>query len=210
MGQHGGPPAARAPWCGLTIVGGVREQLLVTRRGRGRDCAPRGARWGVFGQPLNLTVRRTAVTRPLNRSSLSLITAALIGVAQMYLLTILWGHISAHNPFPRWLFTLGLKGSVLHTVVFLSDALLNVILCLPAAYALCRLKPPRLLVYLIVAIVPGFLWGYRLFFTDASLVRYWPMFIPGLLLALLPLPLAALLVRRVLVHRTPNNSWRGP
>jgi len=111
---------------------------------------------GVVVRPLNFTVRRTAMSRPLNRSSMSLVAAALLGIAQMYLLTILWGYISAYTPLPRWLLTLGLKGTAFHAVVFLSDSLLNVIFCLPAAYGICRLRPPRLPVYLILAIVPGF------------------------------------------------------
>ena len=69
---------------------------------------------------------------------MSLVAAALLGIAQMYLLTILWGYISAYTWLPRWLLTLGLKGTALHAVVFLSDSLLNVIFCLPAAYAICR------------------------------------------------------------------------
>jgi hypothetical protein len=143
------------------------------------------------------------MSRTLSRFSISLVAAALLGIVQMYLLTFLWGYISAYTPLPRWLLTLGLKGTALHIVVFLSDSLLNVIFCLPAPYAICRLKPPRLPVYLILAIVPGFIWQYRLFFTDASLLKDWAIFVPGgVLLALVPLPLAALLLRRVLVQQS--------
>lgn len=56
--------------------------------------------------------------RPPNRSSLSLVTAALIGIAQMYLVTSLWAYIFL-QPFPRWLLAHGLKGTALHAVVFL-------------------------------------------------------------------------------------------
>ena len=157
---------------------------------------------GVVVRPLNFTVRRTTMSRPLSRSSMSLVAAALLGIAQMYLLTILWGYMSVYTPLPTWLLALGLKGTALHAVVFLSDSLLNVIVCLPAAYAICRLKPPRLPVYLILAIVPSFIWQYRLFFTDTSLLKNWAMYVPGVLLALVPLPLAALLLRRVLVQQS--------
>jgi ribose/xylose/arabinose/galactoside ABC-type transport system permease subunit len=142
------------------------------------------------------------MSRPLNGFWMSLMAAAMIGIVQMYLLGILWGYISIYTPLHRWLLTLGLKGTALHIVVFLSDSLLNVIFCLPAAYAICRLKPPRLPVYLILAIVPGFIWQYRLFFTDTSLLKDWAIFVPGVLLALVPLPLAALLLRRVLVQQS--------
>jgi hypothetical protein len=95
-------------------------------------------------------------------------------------------------------------------VIFLSDFLTNVTLCLPAAFAICRLKPPRLPVYLGVAIVPGFIWQYWLFFTDTSLLKDWAMFMPGVLLAIVPLPIAALLLRRLPVHGAPNLRWSGP
>jgi hypothetical protein len=148
------------------------------------------------------------MTTPHSRSSFA--TAALVGIAQTYLLTILWGYISAYTPLPRWLLALSFKDTALHAAVFLSDALLDVILCLPAAYVICKLKPPRLSAYLIVAIAPGFIWQYRLFFTGTLLSSNWAMFSPGVLLALLPLPIAALLLSRVVVHRAPNNRWRGP
>jgi hypothetical protein len=141
------------------------------------------------------------MARSLTRSSMPLVAAVLLGIVQMYCVIILWGYISIYTPLPRWLITLGLHGTALHAVVFLGDALLNIIFCLPVAYAICRLKPPRLPVYLILAIVPGFIWQYRLFLTDTSLLKNWTMFVPGVLLALVPLPLAALLLRRMLVHR---------
>jgi hypothetical protein len=37
------------------------------------------------------------MSRPLNRSSMSLVAAVLLGITQMYLLTILWGYISAYT-----------------------------------------------------------------------------------------------------------------
>jgi hypothetical protein len=164
---------------------------------------------GVVVRPLNFTVRRTAMAKSLTRSSMSLAAAVLLGIAQMYFLTILWGYISIYTPLPRWLITLGLRGTALYAVVFLSDAILNIVFCLPVAYAICKLRPPRLFAYLILAIAPGFIWQYRLLLSDMSLLRNWAMFVPGVLLALAPLPLAALLVARV-VQRAPNNRWRGP
>lgn len=125
----------------------------------------------------------------------SFLAAVLIGLVQMYILMRLWLYISIYTPLPNWFHTLGLRGGVLHLTVFLSDALVNVLFCLPAAYAICKLKPPRLFVYLILAIAPGFIWQYRLFFVDPPTFHNWALFVPGVLLTLLPLPLAALVVR---------------
>jgi hypothetical protein len=41
----------RAKCCRLTIVGGVRERLVVMRRGRWKKVCARGARWALLGGP---------------------------------------------------------------------------------------------------------------------------------------------------------------
>lgn len=122
----------------------------------------------------------------------SILAAVLIGFAQMLVLVQLWGYISIYTPLPKWLLSLGFQGPALHSAVFLSDALCNVVFCLPAAYLICNLKPSVLFTYLTLAIVPGFIWQYRLFFVDPTTFKNWTLFVPGVLLAVLPLPLAAL------------------
>jgi hypothetical protein len=150
------------------------------------------------------------MTTSLTRSWMPLAAAVLLGIVQMYVLTILWGYISVYTPLPRLLMSLGLRDAALHAVVFLCDALINIILCLPVAYAICKLRPPRLLAYLVLAIAPSFIWQYRLFLSGTYLFRDWALFVPGVVLTLAPLPLAALLVGYVAVQRAPNNRWRGP
>lgn len=143
-------------------------------------------------------------------SPASFFAAVLIGLVQMFFLVWLWGYITIYTPIPNWLHTLGVRGSVLHIVVFLSDALSSIVFCLPAAYALCRLKPPMLFIYLILAIVPGFIWQYRLFIVDPLLFKLWTLFVPGVLLTLLPLPVAALAMRRALSPNSPNQRLERP
>ncbi len=100
----------------------------------------------------------------------------------------------------RWLISVAFTGISLHASIFLIDVLINVSLCLPAAYAICRLSPGKLLVYLPLAVIPGFIWQYRLFFEDSTLFRDWAIFVPGVMLALFSLPLAVL--------RCSDNSFR--
>jgi hypothetical protein len=128
--------------------------------------------------------------------SLPVVLAALIGVAQMYFLVFFWTYFSIYSPLPHWLKSLGMRGSPFFATIFVADLLVNVALCLPAAYGLCRLKPRRLVLYLALAIIPGFLWQYRLFFGDASLFNDWVIFVPGVFMSLIPLPFAALVSRR--------------
>jgi hypothetical protein len=150
------------------------------------------------------------MSAPPGRTWKSLVAAVLLAIGQGCLLALLWGYISADTPLPRWLLTHGLKGTPLHAVVFLSDFLLNVVFSLPVAYAICRLKPPRLPTYLILAIVPGFIWQYRLLLTATPLLVPWTAFVPGVVIALAPLPLVALLLRRMIVHRAPNQRLERP
>ncbi|MBS0579297.1 MAG: hypothetical protein JSR36_08555 [Proteobacteria bacterium] len=140
---------------------------------------------------------------------ISLAVAILLGILQTYLLLLIWGYISAYTPVPKWLLTHGLKGRTLHSIVFLVDLATSLVLCLPLAYALCTLRPTRLPVYLLAALLPGFIWQYRLFLTDASLLHDVTTFVPGVVLWLLPLPLAATLIKQASFVRTPNNRWSG-
>src|SRR5450432_2804526 len=140
----------------------------------------------------------------------SLLAAILIGLGQMYVLVRLWGYLSMSTPVPNWFHALGLKGSTLHVAVFFSDALCNTVVGLPAAYLICKLKPRMLFVYLILAIAPSFIWQYRLFFVDPTSFRNWTLFVPGLLLMLTPLPLAALAIRGTLSRRSPNQRSERP
>jgi hypothetical protein len=183
------------------------------------------------GRPLKLDVRRMAAqqkddvfSRRYHRhdpwlkkigyfrrnSFVSLLAAILIGLGQMYVLVRLWGHLSMSTPVPNWFHALGLKGSALHIAVFFSDALCNTVVGLPAAYLICKLKPPMLFVYLVLAIAPSFIWQYRLFFVDPTSFRNWTLFVPGLLLTLAPLPLAALAIRSTLSRRSPNQRLERP
>jgi hypothetical protein len=138
----------------------------------------------------------------------SFLAAFVIGLAQMYILVRLWGYISVYTPLATWFLALGLGGTGLRAAVFFSDALCNVVFCLPAAYVLCKLKPPVLFVYLILAIAPGFIWQYRLLLLDPPALKNWLIFIPGVLLTLLPLPLATLAMRLALARHAPNNRCR--
>jgi len=144
------------------------------------------------------------------RSLASCLAAIAIGLVQMYILVRLWGYLAIYTPIPNWFHALGLKGSELHFAVFLSDGLCNFVFSLPAAYALCRLKPPRLFTYLILAIAPGFIWQYRLLIVDPSTSNMWAPFVPGILLTLLPLPFAALAMCRSLSRHSPNQRLERP
>jgi hypothetical protein len=141
--------------------------------------------------------------------SLSVAAAALIGVAQMYFLSFFWTYFSYYSPLPHWLKGIGIRGAPFHATIFIADLLVNLVLCLPAAYALCRLNPRRLFLYLAFAVFPGFFWQYRLFFEDASLFNNWVIFVPGVFMSLIPLPFAAFAFRWWFDHGRLTNGSSG-
>ena len=128
---------------------------------------------------------------------LALVAAAVIGLAQMFVLLYCWNYIAAYSPLPHWLLSLGVMGFPFRALLFALDFIVSVALCLPAAFALCQLRPRRLLVYLIVAVVPGFIWQYSLFFQNPSAFHDFGKFIPGIVSALFMLPAATFVARRV-------------
>ena len=127
---------------------------------------------------------------------LALLAAALLGIVQLYVLLYCWNYIAIYSPIPRLLLSLGATGLPLRALLLVLDFAVSVALCLPAAFALCWLRPRRLFVYLTVAVVPGFLWQYALFFQNPSAFQEFGQFIPGVVSALLMLPVATALASR--------------
>jgi hypothetical protein len=125
---------------------------------------------------------------------LSVVVAFIIGIVQLFVLDYCWRFISMYSQLPTWAIESGIRGASFSIFFFITDLLLNIIICLPAAYALCKLRPQKLLVYLPLAVIPGFLWQYRLVFTDPSAFYNWTVFAPGAFSAIFMLPIAVLII----------------
>ena len=136
----------------------------------------------------------------------SMALAVLIGVIHNYLLTWVWSYIAAHTPLPHLLVSQGFTGTSISAVLYPIDFILNMLLCIPAAYLLCKLRPPRIWLYLLLATLPGFLWQYRLFLADIALFQDWRIYLPGALVALLPLTVTTLVIRRIANSNASGNS----
>lgn len=133
----------------------------------------------------------------------AILASVVIGIAQMFLLLFCWAYIAAYTPLPRWFISLGIHGTPLHALLFVLDFLVSVALCLPAAFALWQLRPRNLPVYLAAAVLPGFIWQYRLVFQDPSTFSQFSLFVPGIVSALLVLPAAVAIIslmRKRVVH----------
>jgi hypothetical protein len=126
--------------------------------------------------------------------NLSILTAIFIGLVQTYFLGIAWAYIPIYSPLPNWLLSLDLAQMLFSTFLFLLDLLINIFLCIPAAYLLSRLQPQKLALYLALAVLPGFFWQYSNAFTNPTSFSPFLTFVPGIAMALLMLPLASLAV----------------
>ena len=127
----------------------------------------------------------------------SILAAIAVGVVQTLFLITVWAYIAGYSPLPTWLLSIGMSGLPWRATIFALDSVINVVLCIPAAYVLCLLKPRRLGLYLTAAVLPGFLWQYRLVVEDPSAFSPLAPFLPGILTALLILPLTTLVTSRV-------------
>jgi len=100
-------------------------------------------------------------------------------------------------------------------VLFSAEFLTNLVLCLPAGNLLCRLRPSRLGVYLATAVFAVLAWEYRGLLAGLALPAYWQGMLPDLFMAVVPLAVTALLLRRAFRGGTPGISFgpkplRGP
>jgi hypothetical protein len=121
--------------------------------------------------------------------------ALAVGILQTILLLYLWTYIAAYSAVSPWLVAHGVTSLSLPWTLSMVDSLINILLCLPAAYILCKLRPRKLPLYLILAVVPGFLWQYRLVFVQPAAFSNFTAFLPGILSAVFMLPVATAIVR---------------
>ena len=138
----------------------------------------------------------------LQRLPISAAAAVLVGIVQCYFLLFCWAYIAAHSPLPRWLIDLGLRES-LRAVLFPIDFLTSVALSLPAAFVLTKLRPAKLWLYLLLAVIPGFIWLNWGLVGNSFFAEHPSSFVLGWLPELFALPCAVWIVRVA-----PNNSFK--
>ena len=143
----------------------------------------------------------------LQSVAVSGLAAILLGAAQCYFALYCWAYIAAYSPLPHWLLDLGLRASV-RAVVFPVDFLTAVVLSLPAGFLLTKLRPARLGLYLLLAVVPGFIWLNRGVVGSPVLAQFPGLMFLGWLPELLALPCAAWLVRLLANRAAPNKSFK--
>jgi hypothetical protein len=126
--------------------------------------------------------------------SIAASVAFAVGILQTILLLYVDAYMAAYSPVPIWL--------ALHVVTRFSFVSLlsiyiwtsSILLCLPVAYILCKLRPRKLFVYLILAVIPSFLWQHHLLFIEPARFSNFMAIFDSILPALLMLPAATAIV----------------
>ena len=134
--------------------------------------------------------------------------ALLLGIVQAYFLTICWGYVAANTAVPHWLVGLGLKDAAFRTVMFPIDFLTSVLLSLPVAFVLTKLRPSKLWLYLVLAVTPAFVWFNYGLVGNPLFSQFPGAFVLGWLPELFALPVAAWLLRFAFKVGAPNNSFK--
>jgi hypothetical protein len=126
--------------------------------------------------------------------TLSMLAAVVIGLVQIISVIAARAYIQKYFSITDWLIPLDLSRVLFLSSVYLYDLLLNILLCIPAAYLLSRLQPKKLALYLSLAVLPGFIWQHWNLFTNPTSFSPFLTFVPGITMALLMLPFATLVV----------------
>ncbi len=133
----------------------------------------------------------------------SIVISLVLGYAQFAMLVFLWSFIARYSPLVKWCVAIGLHRASIHAVVYVADLLTNIVLSLPAAWVLVILRPPKLALYLALAVLPVFLLTNAPLFFDH-------VFSTMVLLAwtneLAALPIAAYLLRTLMKPGSPARA----
>jgi hypothetical protein len=135
---------------------------------------------------------------------ISAAAAILLGIAQWYFLAFCWAYISAYSPVAAWLASSGSLGGALPAVLWLVDLLVSILLSLPVAFVLLKLRPRKLWLFLPLVVVPGFLWLNRGVIAGPYFGQFAWSFAAAWVQKLLAVPLAVWLLRVITGGGAPD------
>lgn len=92
--------------------------------------------------------------------------AQLAGLAVIYYAVTgtIWAFLPRYNPITQWLLETyaGTDDNLYYVLVNTHDAIVNVLLALPIAYLITRIRPDRRWLFVAAIVLAMFLWDYRL------------------------------------------------
>ncbi len=120
--------------------------------------------------------------------------SVLLGAGFYYLLIYFWGYFPNVNPLFQWLLSCCAEAVWFRPVIYLQDIVINILLCVPLALIIFRLKPINIWVCAFFTVLPIFFLGsYHLFIPELAHfnLRHFAM---GWVMELFSLPAAMLVL----------------
>jgi len=139
----------------------------------------------------------------------AVVIAILLGVVQCFFVTFCWSYIASHSSLIPWLMDLGLRSQGIRAAVWPIDFVINIVLSIPIAFALAKLRPKKLGLYLVLAVVPAFIWSNMTLVGNPYFAQSVGTFVLAWIPELLALPIAAWLVSLTLNRGTPDHSSKS-
>ena len=143
-----------------------------------------------------------------SRFAVNLSLAVVSGLVSYAAVFYLWNFIPL-NPLTQWLIDNLAGTNWFKPIISIQDFLVNLVLSLPLATALCLLRPRRLLLFTLAALLPAFVWSFRLPISEGTFLEVMELgFVGGWLVSWLSLPLAVFLLKGRLGGGSPNNKMQ--
>ncbi len=102
------------------------------------------------------------------------ILTILIACGYHLVVATIWAFLPLVNPVTNWLFERYAQAAPnLHiTLVWIHDFIVNILIALPFAALVARIRPDRRWTYVAVAVLVIFLWQYRVVLFDFGLIEF--------------------------------------
>lgn len=131
---------------------------------------------------------------------------AVIGFAYHFLVLMIWGFLPFINPVSNALFDCCVTENWFRGAIWVHDIVVNVLLQMPLAYFLLKLNRKRIALLVCAALLPSLVfWNYHLVWpqvVDDNLL----LFLPGLAMEYLSLPIATLIVIAFYIGKKPEKE----
>ena len=123
-----------------------------------------------------------------------------------------WSYLPKYNPVTQWILDTyaGVNRALYYTLIFANDVIVNMLLALPIAYLISKIRPDRRWLYVAAIVVAMFVWDYRLVLFERrdffSFVSTSTLALVGLVLYVSYLPFALFCITRLSDQESANGS----
>ncbi len=130
----------------------------------------------------------------------SSLIAILIGIAHYILIAYCWGQSPSHSPLLSWVSNFDLSLIVGKLTFYTLEFIAHVLFSFPAAYVVYKLQSTKGFGYLILAILPSFLWINRYLITEPIAIidlQPWDITLTNLVYGITAIPISLFIIYKI-------------